>query len=90
MKDGACLIETHSLEGDHGDVDRRNVVDGIGDEARLVVQRLCVAHVVAHPDAPGQEQHLACGQTPATILKLSAAKTFAPAPVNYLAKIPFP
>jgi hypothetical protein len=50
----------HSLEGDHGDVDRRDVVDGVGDEARLIVQGLCVAHVVAHPDAPGQEQHLAC------------------------------
>jgi len=51
------------LECHHGDVDEGNVVYGVRDEPRLVVQTLSVPHIITHPDSPGQEEYFSDGQT---------------------------
>lgn len=43
----------------HHHVDDGDVVDGVGNVPRLVEERLGVPHVVAHLDAPEEEEEFA-------------------------------
>lgn len=51
-----------SLDEDHDNVDEGDVVDGPHDVLRLVEERLGVANIVAHLDAPQQEDELSFGE----------------------------
>lgn len=43
------------LKGDHHDVDDGDVVDGVTDQPRFIVQRFSISYVVANSDTPRQK-----------------------------------
>lgn len=49
---------SYLLEGYHSCVDNSNVIDGIADEPRLIIQWFCIPHIVAHFYPPRKEQYL--------------------------------
>lgn len=51
------------LKSHHGYIHNGYIVDGIGDQASLVVEALRIAHVVADANAPSEEKDLSYGQT---------------------------
>lgn len=51
------------LKSHHSNIHNGYIIDGVGDQASLVVEAFRIANVVADAYAPGKEKDLSYGQT---------------------------